>query len=146
MDPYSTHLMPLIKTALETTGPILELGCGDYSTPILREISRIQGRTFKCQTADRKWADHVGGDIEIVENWDTWVPPSGPWGMVFIDHDEGTWKRIRRVPLLSGFTNTVVLHDIEITMTRGGWEKARLAFPHITIYDKYKPGTAVMTC
>ena len=30
MDPYSTHQVALIRTALETTGPILELGCGDH--------------------------------------------------------------------------------------------------------------------
>ena len=146
MDPYSTHLMPLVKTALETKGAILELGCGDYSTPLLREICRIQARLFVCQTTDGVWAEKVGGEIEVIPDWDTWMPPKGPWGMVFVDSDEGTWKRVKRIPLLAGLTKTVVLHDADVSMTRGAWPLAKEAFPIVMIYDKYKPWTAVMQC
>lgn len=147
MDPYATHLFPLVKTALETTGPILELGCGFYSTPILREICRSQGRQFLCQSSDESWMGKVGGEIEKVADWTVWTPPQasgGLWGMVFVDSEEGTWNRVKRVPMLSGFTHTIVLHDADISMERGGWPAAKLAFPNISIYQEHKPWTAVM--
>lgn len=38
MDPYATHLPHLIRAVLMTGGPVLELGMGDYSTPVLLEL------------------------------------------------------------------------------------------------------------
>lgn len=54
MDPYSTHLQALIKTAVETTGDILELGCGDYSTLQLVAICKAQGRKYHAQASNTR--------------------------------------------------------------------------------------------
>lgn len=144
MDPYSTHLEALVRTALETTGSILELGCGDYSTPILHAICKAQNRLYKVQSSTPEWACRYK-DVELVD-WETWTPPEGPWGMVFMDSDEKTWNRVKRIPSLKGFTNTVVVHDADVMMQREGWPKAAESFPDITIFQTYKPWTAVMRC
>lgn len=141
VDAYATHLEALVTTALATTGGILELGCGDYSTPILHAICQAQGREYKVQSSTPEWAKRYR-DVEIVD-WETWRP-SGKWGMVFMDSDEKTWNRVKRIPLLKGFTDTVVVHDADVCMKRGGWQQAAEAFPNITIYNTYEPWTAVM--
>jgi hypothetical protein len=144
MDAYATHLEALVTTAMNTSGGILELGCGDYSTPILMAIAKAQGREYKCQSSTPEWAKRFKG-VEIVEDWEEWKP-EGQWGMVFMDSDEKTWNRMKRIPLLKGHTNTIVIHDADVCMQREAWPKAAEAFPDITIYNTYKPWTAVMRC
>lgn len=148
MDPYSTHLEALVKTALETTGGILELGCGNYSTPILSAIAKVQGRKYVAQSSNQEWASRFNGSVEVI-SWDSWTPPrpNGPgskWGMVFMDSDEHTWDRVKRIPALAEVTDTIVLHDADVSMKREAWPQALAAYPDITIFDKYKPWTAVM--
>ena len=145
MDPYATHLEALVQTAMETSGGILELGCGDYSTPILQAICKVQSRDYKCQSSNKHgyWVDRFGG-VELITDWETWRPPPGPWGMVFMDSDESTANRVKRIPLLAEVTDTVVLHDADITMKRDGWPAAQAAFPNVVLFTKYLPHTAVM--
>lgn len=142
MDPYATHLEALVNTALNTPGDILELGCGDYSTPVLSAIAKSQGKRYRCQSSNLEWARR----FELVEivNWDAWEPPEGPWGMVFLDSDEQTWYRVRRIPALAKVTDTIVMHDADISMTREGWPAAVACFPKVQVYEKHRPWTAVL--
>ena len=32
---FGTHMVPLINAVINTTGDVFEMGCGDYSTPLL---------------------------------------------------------------------------------------------------------------
>ncbi len=38
MDMYGTHMACLIAAVINTTGPVLELGSGHYSTPLLHVL------------------------------------------------------------------------------------------------------------
>lgn len=149
LDPYSTHLEALVQTALQTTGGILELGCGHYSTPILEAIAKTQGRPYLSQASDANWASQFNGSVQVI-SWESWEPPTNPdspdgkWGMVFLDSEENTWSRVRRIPSLAKVTDTIVLHDAEISMMREGWRDAISAFPDVTIFNRYRPYTAVM--
>ena len=44
MDPFSTHQALLVAAMLKTQGPILELGGGWYSTPLISAFANIQQR------------------------------------------------------------------------------------------------------
>jgi len=142
MDAYSTHLEALVKTAMETKGGILELGCGDYSTPILAAIAKAQGREFKAQSSDREWAAKYDG-VDVI-NWTEWEPPAGNWGMVFVDSEEGTGGRLNRLPVLAKITNTVVLHDAETAMKHKEWKDHSSHFKSIVLHEKYMPKTVVL--
>jgi hypothetical protein len=41
---FGTHTTPLVTAIMHTSGPVLEMGCGDYSTPMLHAILAKQGR------------------------------------------------------------------------------------------------------
>lgn len=143
-DPYSTHLEPLIKTAVETQGDILELGCGDYSTLPLKAICDAQGRKYHAQASNREWASRFGNLVEIVE-WATWRP-SGRWGMVFLDSEESVSDRIKRLPGLSEVTNTVVMHDANIALNLHHWGECSRHYKAVKVFNRYVPWTVVMTC
>ena len=127
---------------MNTTGPILELGCGDYSTPALLSIAKAQGRKYLGQCSNDGWARQFE-NVEFVK-WDTWEPPKEKWGMVFIDSDEPTWIRVKRIPQFKDLTDVIVLHDADISMKRDGWNSAIECFPNVVLYTKHVPWTAVM--
>ncbi len=52
---YATHLPALIDAVLRTTGPVLELGAGEFSTPILHELVAKRGRDLVTVEADDVW-------------------------------------------------------------------------------------------
>lgn len=149
MDVYATHLHPLVEVALSTEGPILELGCGDYSTPVLSAIARNQRRVLKIQAADVTWLYKFAefGDIEHVPNWDKWTPPAPPdtaeWGMVFLDSEQSTLGRIERLPQLRAVAPVVVLHDAQGAVTRPRWQACTAGWD-VEIRKRYDPWTAIL--
>lgn len=149
MEPYSTHLEALVATALATQGAILELGCGDYSTPVLAAIAKHMGRRFLVQASDEKWAAKYRdiAEVEIVKwsEWgrSAWHPPLGEFGMVFLDSEESTAGRIERLPALATITRTVVMHDADHAMARQRWPYCTEGWD-ITLFKRYKPWTAVL--
>lgn len=151
MDPYATHLQALITTALRTTGPILELGCGDYSTPLLAAFANEQGRRLLVQASDWRWLSRyeaLGGEqVEIEQvDWKTWTPPVAEpkWGFVFLDSEQNTADRIRHLPALLEVTDLVVLHDADHSMKREGWEKRSAGWQIIEHYFEPLPQTVVL--
>jgi len=45
IDLWSTHLPVLVAVVAKTQGPVLELGCGHYSTRVLHALCGAQGRS-----------------------------------------------------------------------------------------------------
>jgi hypothetical protein len=149
LDVYATHLSTIVEIALSTEGPILELGCGDYSTPVLSAIARHQGRVLKIQASDVSWLYKYSefGDIEHVPDWDGWHPHAPPnaeeWGMVFLDSEQSTLGRIERLPQLKAVTSVVVLHDAQGAVTRKRWPDCTAGWD-VEIRKRYNPWTAVL--
>jgi hypothetical protein len=124
MDLVATHQRLLIAAALRTVGPILELGCGAYSTPLLHEIARAQSRL--CVTADNnpdwlsQWKRLQNTHHEIWEvGWwgDFYRLAAGGhfatrWGLVFVDHGQPI-EREYAVRALIDAADVFVLHDTE---------------------------------
>ena len=55
MDLYATHQRLLVKYMMQTEGAILELGCGNYSTPLIHEIATAQGRSVLTLDSQQPW-------------------------------------------------------------------------------------------
>jgi hypothetical protein len=54
-NPYATHQPVLYEIAKNTTGPIIEFGCGDGSTEILHEICKKEQRLLISIDDDFEW-------------------------------------------------------------------------------------------
>ncbi len=55
IDPYATHQPVLYEIANSTKGPIIEFGCGNYSTHLLHEICKRDKRLLITIEDDAQW-------------------------------------------------------------------------------------------
>lgn len=120
MDPYSTHVpvtaLALHKTAeLYPTLPILECGCGYYSTPMVWLLA--QGRPVTVMSADPEWASKfrkivnvIDIELEAPKQWPDVKFGSG-WGLALMDSEESVVNRATRIPALLDAAKVVVMHD-----------------------------------
>lgn len=109
-DPYSTHQRLLVRGLMETTGPVLELGCGYYSTPIVQEICRSMNRELTSLDNHPAWVKQF--DAKTVR-WDQFNP-IGSYGLTLVDHaDQPQHQRWKQIFKLLPWCDTFVVHDAE---------------------------------
>lgn len=117
MVPHATHQQTLIRAVLNTTGPILELGAGWFSTPILHELAKHMGRRVITVEHDPAWyleLIHLQTDwheFVKVEDWDEFIP-CGPYGVAFVDHHPAE-RRAVDIERLIPHVDVFVIHDTE---------------------------------
>ena len=146
MDAYSTHIEALVNAALYTEGDILELGCGDYSTPVLSSIAKRLGVKLFVKSSSPDWANKYTSlaDVEIVD-WETWKPV-GKYGLVFLDNEQYTSERIKLLPMLAKVSKVIVMHDADAAMTAPDYEDLTSHFKFSTLYSIHKPYTVTYIC
>jgi hypothetical protein len=123
-----TH-MPLLASIvaiLPPELPILELGAGNYSTPMLHMMAKMTGRQLVTIEADKSWADSFGDFRDathavyyIEDGYNGWLPaidslptegkPSN-WGLVFVDQTPGQTRAIT-LRHLADRAKYLVCHD-----------------------------------
>lgn len=124
---YGTHLLPLIACVEKTSGPILELGLGWFSTPYLHYRSVLDGRYVLSVDNDKGWvkrfatsdfaayhyqnAKHKFG---YTKNWEDFLisPPNDYdlWAVVLVDHSPSE-RRIEEVKRLANLAEYIIIHD-----------------------------------
>ena len=122
---YGTHPTPLLTAALSTTGDVLELGCGDFSTPMLDTvISKMPGRRLFTAEGDMKWLQqfkNLESPWHIMKNVPAFQMSASPkkplpkwmkreWGLVFVDQAPGERRR-RDIKRLRKLARVFVVHD-----------------------------------
>jgi hypothetical protein len=144
MDPYATHLEPLLKAALESKGDLLELGCGDYSTPLLSRIARSRGDELIVYTSSPEWGSRFR-DLALLSivDWANWKL-EGLFGMIFLDNEEHQPTRSLRIPELMRHAPIVVMHDADEAMTYPEFRINTNGFK-VELYDKHRPNTVTIT-
>lgn len=146
MDAYATHLEALIAAAVESKGDILELGCGDYSTPILSAIARHHGANLFIKSSSPDWASRFKhlADIEIV-NWET-CSIGGKYGMIFIDSEEHHEGRMTKLIQLKYHAPIIVMHDADSIESDSRWPAVKAAFNDVKFYTAHRPWTVRLKC
>jgi hypothetical protein len=108
-NPAVGSFMPYLRWAVErTTGPVLELGGGYFSSPYLHELF-TGGRPACTYEYDPKWAHELGLRFNqpITSHFDTVAPLE--WDVVLVDC-EG-WNRREFLEALRAKTQVFVVHD-----------------------------------
>lgn len=146
MDPYATHLAPLVGAALKARGPIVELGCGDYSTPILAQIAAHLCVPFMVLSSDPVWSAKFKAicPVHYVDDWSRAAFPAAD--LVMLDNEQKTRDRIRLLPLLAKSSRVVVVHDLEQCEAHDHWREMSAPFKSIVRHTEHSPGTGVLTC
>jgi hypothetical protein len=115
---WTSHMPSLIKLVQNTEGPILELGSGPYSTPILHWLCSVTGRrliTYENVESYYKFARQFQTkyhSIRFIKSWDE--VPVKKYSIVMIDHEPSE----RRVVDIERFKDSdyLIVHDTEDKM------------------------------
>lgn len=124
MDLVASHQRCLLGSVLRTTGPILELGVGWYSTPLLHELAVCLERTVYTIDNNMDWLAQF---LPLKNRWHS-VQQIGWWGelfdgtfegllperfgVVFVDHGQPA-EREYAIRGLIERADVFVLHDTE---------------------------------
>jgi hypothetical protein len=162
---YGTHFPVLATVVAHTTGPILEMGCGDYSTPMLHALCAPMKRTLVSTDAHKGWLELF---VDMQRDWHTftYVPAYEPhselnnisfsigqnawdtigsdmhWSIVFIDHSPGL-RRVVDIERLRPQTDIFVIHDAQDTSH--GYERVVKTFKYVYEYRRYHVTTLVVS-
>jgi hypothetical protein len=110
-------LLPLMILAVnQTTGPVLEIGTGDASTPILHSLLRDTGRGLFSFDDNPDWVDRYdslrAGWHRITKvdyaKMEPWIDCR--WGAVLLDHAP-YHCRVREAMRLKDIAEQIVIHD-----------------------------------
>jgi predicted O-methyltransferase YrrM len=118
VDGWGSHI-PMLLTAFQSThGPVLELGAGHFSTPILHSLCHATRRPLLTLESDAAWIKKFVGlesdvhELRLVMSWDEIESViDDSWGLVFIDHSPSE-LRAEALRKVTGGT-VVVIHDAE---------------------------------
>lgn len=129
---FFTYQPVLYAAVMNSTGPILELGCGEGSTPLLHQLCKEQGRELITIDNNRKWYDKYRH--EYSEKWhrfifaDNWLGVLTDdqldleWGVVFVDQSP-LEARLMSMKLFSDSAKYIVLHDCDYFPENGVFGK-----------------------
>lgn len=144
----STHNPMLIKTILISDGPVLEVGAGLYSTPLMHWLCKVLHRKLVTYENDpgfyqfaKKFVS-IDHRVKFIESWDK-MDFSTHWGVVLIDHS----PEERRVVDLINFKDKadyIVVHDTEAE-EEYNWEKAWPHFKYRYTWKDCRPWTTVVS-
>lgn len=125
MDIVSSHQRLLIAAAMRTTGTMLELGCGWYSTPLLHEIAVAQKRLLITMDNQPYWLPMFKGfecGYHLLEQVDWWGNANfqKSYGMVLVDQGQPIEREYTTRRLLKeSDVDVFVFHDTEEKLAYG---------------------------
>jgi hypothetical protein len=122
---YGSHLPFLSRIIDITSGPVLELGMGLYSSPFLHTICFLQNRELVSIDSDPQWYEEnkkMESDLHkviFVDDFDQYevnrsndFKESRHWSVAFVDHKPAK-RRKEEIKRLAHCANFVVIHDTE---------------------------------
>jgi hypothetical protein len=147
----SSYLPVLIKTVLETKGPILEMGAGPFSTPVLHWLCSKNRRTLvTCENNSESYAfakqfQSRNHKIVLVKDWDEVTAGDTHWSVVLIDHAPEFRRPVEAIKFKNN-ADYIVLHDTEeknehIYNYNSVWSHFRYRYD----YDFCSPRTTVVS-
>ena len=145
-----THIPALVKAVMESTGPILELGMGLFSTTLLHALAEDQNRelysfehkgkilnTFKRFESEKH-------HLIFVPHWDD-IDIDREWGVALVDHEPSN-RRAKEIKRLANNTKYVVAHDSEKENEHiYHYSEIYDLFLYKKFYTKSDPNTVVMS-
>jgi hypothetical protein len=157
---YGTHMACLMTAAAHTDGPILEMGAGDYSTPLLHALCSKDQRYLLSTDTDKEWLSyftdlatdwHEFKHVKVYTDdkeknpqprvWDT-IGNDRHWSVVFIDHKPGE-RRAVDIERLRYNTDIFVVHDTE--QLGYNLEQVLRSFKHRHDDTRYTTRTTVLS-
>lgn len=112
---YGTHLPCLIQAFSKTTGDVLELGTGVFSTPYLHYACTLAKRNLVSYENYKEWFDFVKTyendyhQVKFVEKYSD-AQIDRPWDIVLIDQTPDS-SRSEEAVRLKDKAKYIIIHD-----------------------------------
>jgi len=145
-----SHLALLAKIVLMSEGPVLELGTGFYSTPMLHWLCADSNRELVSYDSSDKYIEIAQRyatplhTVHFVTDWSK-IDISRHWGVVFVDHYPSTQRRVE-IERVANNADYVVAHDSELKHD-GDYQYSKMEplFKYRYDYNKFYPPTVVFS-
>lgn len=140
---YGTHLAALIQAMEKTTGDVLELGMGVFSTPYLHYKCILSNRKLVSYENNEGWAQffikygykNPNHEIIVVDDWDK-ANIEKEWDVVLMDHSPSE-RRIVEAKRLANFAKYIIIHDSNDENERTyHYSEIHPLFKYKTVWDK----------
>lgn len=144
-----SHLPILMKLVQVTSGPILELGSGIYSTPFLHWHCFLTKRlliTYENNPQYIGYALQFKTDFHHVyftSDWDL-VYLNRPWSIAFVDHSPAERRAIEIRRLIHA--DYIVAHDTENSQaSKYGYNSILKLFKYCYKFNEIRPNTTIFS-
>ena len=141
--------IPLLASVVASAGPgpVLEVGSGHFSTPLLKEMCDAMGRELVVLEHDAEWAQShadLAVDLRHVDDWTKWPIDAKRWSVVFVDNQPDT-TRIANILQAKDIAEFVVIHDTLNPYFKGMDSMLDLIFKYRYDYTHMAPCTTVVS-
>ncbi len=115
---WGSHIPVLVDVFSNSKGPVLELGIGLFSTPLLHALCVFNKRMLVSYENNPEFFNmHITfvnefHQIKFIDDWDKMEIENTHWGMAFADHKPAE-RRIVDIERLANNSDYVVAHDSE---------------------------------
>lgn len=113
---WGSHLPPLLACIAQSTGPILEIGVGHFSTPHLHALCESLDRDLLSVEPDPEWMAQFRSIYHTRRHYfSTTIPTtfSQRFGAALIDHSPGGENRANAFRALLPHCDFIVMHDAQ---------------------------------
>lgn len=144
---WSSHIEALAWAVARTKGPVVEMGAGWYSTPLLHGLCEALGRDLWTFEQDDRWREQVSRAWKSeTHHWNEDFPEGFKPGLVFVDDAAGNragnieWAREHKAQM-------VAVHDTEPVGAEGypGMQEALDKFKYQRVWDHFPAHTTVVS-
>ena len=160
MDPWGSHLPVLVAFAAHAKDSFLEVGCGDYSTPILHEIYKAKGTKNGSLVSLENDLGFMANFLYLQRPWHAFLSVNSwsvddprvreiltrGWEVAFVDQHPGI-HRGSAIELLRVNARFIIAHDTE-NPTVYGYEPLLSSFKYRMDYKRFAfpcPWTTVVS-
>jgi len=139
---YGTHLPCLIKAMENTSGDVLELGMGVFSTPYLHYKCMLDNRKLVSYENFKNWMkffikyeyENANHEIHFVEKYSD-APIEKPWDVVLVDQTPDS-SRIEEVKRIADLAKYIIIHDSNDSYKTYHYKEIYPLFKYIKVWDK----------
>jgi hypothetical protein len=140
---WASHLPALFSCLQATNGAVLEVGAGEWSTPLLRKYCEVADRRFATLEESQEWASKTGSvyiPLSIMTEHLA-LCAKQQWSVVFLDHNGH--RRAADALLFVESAEYIVIHDYPAPEIFDSLELGR--WKHHVVDKRARPWTLVLT-